>query len=79
MSALGGVWRKFVDLLPKTPRYVGVVLTVDGANRFTVTIVGGGLVTVIGSSEYSASDRVFVEGGKIVGTAPALTTLTIEV
>lgn len=79
MNALGGIWKKFVDLLPKTPRYVGVILTDDGASRFTVTIVGGGVLQVYGSSEFSAGDRVFVEGGKIVGTAPALTTLIIEV
>lgn len=79
MNALGGIWKKFVDLLPKTPRYIGTVISVDSPGRFTVSLVGGGTLQVSGGSEYTVSDRVFVEGGKIVGEAPALTTLTIEV
>ena len=79
MAVLGGIWRKFVDLLPKTPRYIGTVTTVNSPGRYTVQLVGGGLLQVIGSNEYQVADRVFVADKKIEGKAPALTSTTIEV
>lgn len=79
MAVLGGVWKKFVDLLPKTPRYIGTVLAVTSPGRYSVQLVGGGLLQVIGSTEYQVADRVFVADKKIESKAPALTSITIEV
>lgn len=79
MAVLGGFWKKFVDLLPKTPRYIGAVVTIEGNGRYTVQLAGGGLLQVIGESNYQISDRVFVADKKIEGKAPALTTETIEI
>ena len=79
MAVLGGIRKKFVDLLPKTPRYIGAVVTIEGNGRYTVQLAGGGLLQVIGESNYQISDRVFVADKKIEGKAPALTTETIEI
>jgi hypothetical protein len=76
---LGGVWRKFLDLLPSEPRLVGVVAAVVSTGRFSVQLTGGGFVQVVGEGAYSVSDRVFIKGKKIESKAPALTSLTIEV
>lgn len=80
MAILGGFWKKFTDLLPKTPRYIATVVSVDSPGRFTVQLVGGGgLLQVLGGSEYQVADRVFVSDKKIESKAPTLTALTIEV
>jgi hypothetical protein len=79
MAILGGIWKKFVDLLPKTPRYIGTVIAVTSPGRYVVQLVGGGTLTVLGSAEYQVSDRVFVADKKIEGKAPTLTAETIEV
>lgn len=79
MAVLGGIWRKFVDLLPKTPRYIGTIVSVNSPGRYTVQLIGSGLLQVIGSTEYQAADRVFITDKKIEGKAPSLTTETIEV
>jgi hypothetical protein len=79
MAVLGGIWRKFVDLLPKTPRYIGTIVAVNSPGRYSVQLIGGGLLQAIGSTEYQVADRVFVADKKIEGKAPALTSTTIEV
>jgi hypothetical protein len=79
MAVLGSFWRKFVDLLPKAPRYVGTIVSVTSPGRYTVQIVGGGTLQVIGSTEYQVADRVFVADKKIEGKAPTLTAITIDV
>jgi hypothetical protein len=79
MAVLGGIWKKFIDLLPRTPRYIGTVVTINSPGRYTVQLVGGGLLQVIGESNYQIPDRVFVADKKIEGKAPALTTETIEI
>lgn len=79
MATLGNFWRKFVDLLPKSPRYVGTIIAITSPGRYTVQIVGGGTLQAIGSTEYQVSDRVFVADKKIEGKAPALNQLIIDV
>lgn len=79
MAILGGIWKKFVDLLPKTPRYIGTIITVESVGRYTVQLVGGGMLQVIGESNYQISDRVFVADKRIEGRAPSLTGIVIEV
>ena len=79
MAALGGFWKKFVDLLPKTPRQVGEVVGVAGTGRYTVTLVGGGTIEVRSDATYAIGTRVFVVGTLIEGVAPNLTATVIEV
>jgi hypothetical protein len=79
MNALGGVWKKFVDLLPKPARLVGVITVVQSSGRYTVQLTGGGFVQAFGEGIYSVSDRVFISGKKIDGKSPSLTSFVIDV
>lgn len=76
--ALGSFWRRFVDLLPKTPRLIGTVVSISD-NRYVVQLTGGGMMQALGPTGYQVSDKVFVVDKRIEGKAPALTNLTIEV
>ena len=71
------VYRALLELLPQDPLLVGTVTTVNADDTRTVQMPGGGTLRVRG--EAAVSDRVFVRGGVIEGTAPALTAITIEV
>ena len=44
MAILGSFWKRFVDLLPKAPRYVGTVVSVVSPGVYTVQLAGGGLM-----------------------------------
>lgn len=79
MAILGSFWRRFVDLLPKAPRYVGTVVAVVSPGVYTVQLAGGGLMQATGGDEYVVSDRVFVLDKKIEGKAPNLPSITIDV
>ena len=60
----------FLDLLPKTPRMVGVVDVIDGDVATVVLEGGGGRIQAIGKAQ--VGDRVFVRDGAIEGSAPEL-------
>lgn len=79
MAVLGGIWKKFIDLLPSSPRYIGTIVTVDGDGMFTVQLLGGGLIQARGAESYKISDRVFLVDKKIESKAPNLPGITIEV
>ena len=79
MAALGGIWKKFLDLLPSTPRQVGTVVSVGTAGRYNVQLVGGGTITVRGEDGYQSGDRVFVAGDRIESKASTLPPVTIDV
>lgn len=79
MAVLGGFWKKFVDLLPKTPRQVGEIVGVAGTGRYTVTLVGGGVIEVRSEAAYSLGTKVFVVGNSIESVAPSLTPSVIDV
>jgi len=76
---LGAFWHRFFDLLPKAPRYVGIIISLAGEGQYIVSLVGGGQIQVYGTSDFSVSDRVFVKDGRIESKAPALAIETIEV
>ncbi len=79
MAILGSFWKRFVDLLPKAPRYVGTVVSVVSPGVYNVQLAGGGLMQATSPEEYVASDRVFVLDKKIEGKAPNLPSITIDV
>ena len=79
MAVLGNIWKRFADLLPKTSRVVGTVISVTGGGSYTVQLSGGGTLQALSDVNYSVNARVFVAGRKIDGTAPVLTSLTIDV
>lgn len=77
--ALGGIWKKFLDLIPTTPRQVGEVISAPGGGRYIVTLVGGGTVEVRSGTVYATGTKVFVVGKTIEGVAPTLTASIIDV
>ncbi len=73
---MSNIYREFLALLPKRPRYVGTVIasTPTGA---TVQLPGGGVLHVLGQA--SIGQRVFVRDGAIEGPAPNLPYASAEV
>ncbi|MBX9432388.1 hypothetical protein KY487_24445 [Ralstonia pseudosolanacearum] len=71
------LWRQFEDLLPDSPLLVGTVVTGHNDGTVTVQLLGGGLVRVTGAGE--PGDRLFVRGSEVVGPAPTLPTVEIEI
>ncbi len=71
------LWRQFQDLLPDAPLLVGTVVTRHGDGTVTVELLGGGLLRVIG--EGAQGDRLFVRGTEVIGPAPTLPTVEIEI
>jgi hypothetical protein len=80
MSApLGGMWRKFLDLLPQSPRQVGTITALTGDGSYTAVLTGGGTLQVLGAAGYSVGSQIFIKDGKIESKAPTLTSIVIEV
>ena len=79
MALLGNIWKKFSDLLPKTPRHIGTIITINDTGFYTVTLIGGGTLQVTGQDGLSISDRVFITDKRIDGPSPSLSAVTIEV
>ncbi|MEF9388663.1 hypothetical protein V4890_24025 [Ralstonia solanacearum species complex bacterium KE056] len=71
------LWRQFEALLPETPLLVGTVVTRHDDGTVTVQLLGGGLVRATGAGE--PDQRLFVRGTDVVGPAPALPSVDIEI
>ncbi|AXW34167.1 hypothetical protein CJO88_12990 [Ralstonia solanacearum] len=71
------LWRQFEDLLPDAPLLVGTVVTSHDDGTVTVQLLGGGLVRVTGAGE--PGERLFVRGAEVIGSAPTLPTVDIEI
>ncbi|MCK4150322.1 hypothetical protein, partial [Ralstonia pseudosolanacearum] len=71
------LWRQFEDLLPDAPLLVGTVVTSHDDGTVTVQLLGGGLVRVTGAGE--PGERLFVRGAEVIGSAPTLPTVEIEI
>ncbi|MHA6890810.1 hypothetical protein [Ralstonia pseudosolanacearum] len=71
------LWRQFEALLPDSPLLVGTVVTRHDDGTVTVQLLGGGLVRAIGAGE--PSQRLFVRGTEVVGLAPTLPSVDIEI
>lgn len=69
------LFKRFLDLVPKSPLRVGVVTAIDGTS-VRIEEMGGGDVTVRG--EAALGERVYFRNGVIEGTAPNLPFVTVE-
>lgn len=77
-AAFGGIWKKFLDLLPSDPRYTATVAAIKPRGQFVVN-KSGTLVDVIGEGSYTVGMKVFVKGNKIESEAPNLPSYTVDV
>ncbi|MHA6911469.1 hypothetical protein ACQUJS_24195 [Ralstonia pseudosolanacearum] len=71
------LWRQFEELLPDSPLLVGTVVARHVDGTVTVQLLGGGLVRAIGAGE--PGQRLFVRGTEVVGPAPTLPSVDIEI
>lgn len=69
-------YKRLLALMPATLRQVGRVVSVTDA-RVRVDLVGGGVRTCQGDAEVGS--MVYVEGDQIIGEAPSLPVVVIEV
>lgn len=69
-------WTSFINLLRKSPRWIGKVLSYTNGKAVVTTPIGAGgggdEVVVCATSEYVVDDYVFIENGVIVSKAPDL-------
>lgn len=70
-------WAAFARLLPADPLLAGTVQAAHGDGTVTVELIGGGLLRARGSG--SVGQTIYVQTGRVVGTAPAMTAFDLEV
>ncbi|MEC8569184.1 MAG: hypothetical protein VXY56_13045 [Pseudomonadota bacterium] len=61
---------RFLDLLPKTPEFVGTVQNADHPNYKVLVVDGTGLVLCTSSTPFNVGDRVYISGNEIKRSAP---------
>ena len=76
---LGSVFKRFIGLIPKPPRVVGVVIASHGSDEYSVELQGGGVLRVMAREDYNIGNRVYVVDQKIDGLARSLPIVTIDV
>lgn len=71
--------QRLIDLLPKSPEFVGTITSEDHPKYKVLVVDGTGLVLCTSSTKYSVGTRVFVSDQEIKRTAPSGTVVQIEV
>lgn len=75
---MANIWTKFNTLLGKSPTIIGTILSNDVAkNTSLVELIGGGDVRVTGIETVGL--KVFIKDSTIIGKAPNLTSVNIEI
>ncbi|MEB3753829.1 hypothetical protein [Acinetobacter sp. MD2(2019)] len=72
-------YQKLLDLLPKTPEFIGTITYASHPNYKVLVVDGTGLLLCTSSTQFSVGNRVFVAGTEIKRSALAGTVATIEV
>ncbi len=70
---------RFLDLLPKTPEFVGTVQSANHPNYKVLVVDGTGLVLCTSSTPFNVGDRVYISGNEIKRSAPTGVVYQIEV
>lgn len=76
--ASGNLWALFKGVTEQGAKQLATVIDRNGSN-YTVTMQGGGNTVVQSSAAYEVNDKVFIRDGQIVGIAPNLPFVEIEV
>lgn len=71
--------QRLIDLLPKSPEFVGTITSEDHPNYKVLVVDGTGLVLCTSSTKYAVGTRVFVSDQEIKRTAPSGAVVQIEV
>jgi hypothetical protein len=72
-------YQKFLDLLPKTPEFIGNITSADHPNYKVLVVDGTGLLLCTSAVKFSVGDRVYIAGTEIKRSAPTGTVGRIEV
>lgn len=70
---------RLLDLLPKSPEFVGEITSEDHPNYKVLVVDGTGLVMCTSSTKYAVGTRVFVSNQEIKRIAPTGAVVQIEV
>lgn len=70
---------RLLDLLPKSPEFVGEITSEDHPNYKILVVDGTGLVMCTSSTKYAVGTRVFVSNQEIKRIAPTGAVVQIEV
>lgn len=76
--ASGNLWQLFKGITEQGAKQLATVIDRTGSN-YTVTMQGGGNTIVQSSAAYEIGGKVFIADGQIVGDAPDLPYVEIEV
>ena len=71
--------QRLIDLLPKSPEFVGTITSEDHPNYKVLVVDGTGLVMCTSSTKYAVGTRVFVSNQEIKRIAPTGAVVQIEV
>lgn len=71
--------QRLIDLLPKSPEFVGTITSEDHPNYKVLVVDGTGLVMCTSSTKYAVGTRVFVSNQEIKRLAPTGAVVQIEV
>ncbi len=76
--ASGNLWQLFKGITEQGAKQLATVIDRTGSN-YTVTMQGGGNTIVQSNMAYELQSKVFIRDGQIVGQAPDLPYVEIEV
>ena len=71
--------QRLIDLLPKSPEFVGTITSEDHPKYKVLVVDGTGLVLCTSSTKYAVGTRVFVSDQEIKRIAPTGAVVQIEV
>lgn len=71
------LWKAFQALLPQTPLLIGTVAIVHGDGSVTITTLSGSPQRVLGDA--SLGQRIFAQDGKVIGPAPTLPVIEVDI
>lgn len=73
------LYTRLLELLPAQPVLTGTVAAVYADGTALVTMPGGAQARVRNPLGHALGDAVFVQDGAVIGEAPALTAIVIEI
>ena len=76
--ASGNLWQLFKSVTEQGAQQMATVLARNG-NSYDVQVMGGGISVANSNAAYDVGSKVFVRDGNIVGNAPNLPFVEIEV
>ncbi len=71
--------KRLLNLLPKSPEFIGIITNEDHPKYKVLVIDGSGLVLCTSNSRFTVGTKVFISNNEIKRSAPEGTVVQIEV